>query len=155
MARHVGGAPASLGNRRAPEARARLRELVSDTKGSVTAEFAITVPAVLLVLGLVVGGVVLAAERVALTALVGDIARLEARGDFALAAARLGSFTGNPRIERSGDSRILCVTARAGPRAGLLAAVSVSARGCAARSVAAGWEANGAGTAATDVQGGA
>lgn len=153
MMGHVGGVATSPSEVRGTGPRVRLRAFVSDTRGSVTAEFAITIPAVLLVLGLVIGGVVLAAERVALTALVGDIARLEARGDIALAADRLGSFTGNPRIQRTGDSRILCVTARAGPRAGLLAAVAVSARGCAARSISADWEANGAESVASGVRG--
>lgn len=121
-----------------------LRALGPDQRGTITAEFAITVPAVLLVLGLVVGSVQLAAEQVALTALAGDVARLEARGDRALAADRLARFSGNPRVERSGDSRILCVTAIAGPRAGLLAAIAVRARGCAARSIPARWGAEGA-----------
>lgn len=121
-----------------------LRDLASDRRGSVTAEFAITVPAVLLVLGLVIGSVQLAAERVSLTALAGDVARLEARGDAALAAARIASFTGNPRLARSGGSEVLCVEASSGPRAGVLSAVSVTGRGCAARSAAAG-DYNGAG----------
>lgn len=115
-----------------------LRDLASDRRGSVTAEFAITVPAVLLVLGLVIGSVQLAAERVSLTALAGDIARLEARGDAALAAARLARFSGNPRVTRSGGSGVLCVEASSGARTGILSVVSVTGRGCAARSAAAG-----------------
>lgn len=106
--------------------------LVADSRGSVTAEFAITVPAVLLVLGLVVGSVQIAAQRVSLTALAGDLARLEARGDSALAAARLESFSGDPRISLDGDGRVLCVTASSGPKAGLLATLSVTGHGCAA-----------------------
>lgn len=115
-----------------------LSALAADRRGSVTAEFAITVPTVLLVLGLVVGSVQLAAQRVSLTALAGDVARLEARGDSALAAARLSSVTGSIRITRNDDGRVLCVAATMGPDAGILAALSVTGRGCAAKSEAVG-----------------
>lgn len=124
-------------------ARTMFRELLADTRGSVTAEFAITIPAVLLVLGLVIGSVQLAAQRVSVTSLAGDLARLEARGDDTLAAERLRSFTGNPEVERLGDARILCVRVTTGPRSGILAAVAVSALGCAARSSEGGWRAGG------------
>lgn len=93
-------------------------------------------PAVLLVLGLVIGSVQISAERVALTALAGDVARLEARGDGALAAARVRSFAGDAVLERSAGGGILCVTARTVPRAGLLAAIAVAGSGCAAMSEA-------------------
>ena len=109
-----------------------MRRFWADERGTVTAEFAIGVPAVLLVLGLVVGALQLSAERVALTALAGDLARLEARGDGALAEQRLARYAGTPSIERSSDGRVLCVEAEAGPRAGLLAALTVTGSGCAA-----------------------
>lgn len=103
-----------------------------DDRGAITAEFAITLPVVLLVLGLVIASVQLSAHRVALTGLAGDIARLEARGDAALAAERLERFTGNPRVVRSEDGRVLCVDVTVAPESGLLAALSVTGRGCAA-----------------------
>lgn len=108
------------------------RTLRADERGSITAEFAITVPAVLVVLAVIVGGVQLAGQQAGLTALAGDLARLEARGDSALAAARRQNFTGNPVIERRETGGVLCVTARASPRTGMLAAVTIEAAGCAA-----------------------
>ena len=115
------------------------RSLRADERGSITAEFAITVPAVLVVLAVIVGGVQLAGQQAGLTALAGDLARLEARGDSALAAARLRSFGGQPVVERHETGGVLCVTARASPRSGLLAAVTVTASGCAAISEPTEW----------------
>lgn len=113
-----------------------LRELRVDERGTVTAEFAVTVPAVLLVLGLVVGAVQLSAQRVALTGLAGDVARLEARGDAGLAVARISRYVASPTISRSNDGRILCVSATTGPKAGILSALRVTGTGCAAVSEA-------------------
>lgn len=90
------------------------------------------VPAVLLVLGIAIGGIHLAAQRVALTSLAGELARLEARGDVALAAAHLARASGSPQVERASHGDLYCVTVRSRPPRGLLAAISVSARSCAA-----------------------
>ena len=103
----------------------------------MTAEFAITIPVVLLVLGIVIGGIHLAAERVALISLAGDVARLEARGDSSLAALRIASDGRSAAIRRENDGRVLCVEATSAPRPGLLAAIQVRGRGCAALSAAA------------------
>lgn len=113
----------------------RLRRLLSEEDGTITAEFAITIPAVLLVLAIVLGGVALAAERVALVAVAGDIARLEARGDFALAASRLASETNAPTLTRTQEGNILCVVATKASKPGLLRGITVTGRGCAARTI--------------------
>lgn len=102
-------------------------------RGAVTAEFAITIPAVLLVLGIAIGGIHLAAQRIALTSLTAEIARLEARGDHASASARIAAATGSPEITRALESDVLCVTARASPSRGLLAPLTITAISCAAR----------------------
>lgn len=107
------------------------RQFARDERGSVTAEFALTIPVMLLVLGLAVGSVYLAAERVSLVSLAGEVARLEARGDTVLAAARLAEHP-EAGIARTNDGRMLCVTAVSKPAAGVLAVISVSGRGCAA-----------------------
>ena len=109
-----------------------IRALASDTRGSVTAEFAVTIPAVLLILGVVIGSVQIAAARVSLTALAGELARLEARGDTVLAEARLESFTGNPEMERSAASGVLCITVRGQRGGGVLSAFAATGYGCAA-----------------------
>lgn len=105
---------------------------LGDERGAVTAEFAIAVPAVLLVLCLVIGAINLSAERVALAGLTGDLARLEARGDRALAAERLAGFGGSPEIAAERRGGLLCVRARSSSGLGLPAALSVSVEACAA-----------------------
>lgn len=113
-----------------------LRALRGD-RGSVTAEFALTVPAVILVLGLMIGGIQLSAERVSLVSLAGEIARLEARGDAALAANRIAALPKAPTISRANDGKVLCVTVASAGR-GVLSAIHISATGCAAISEALG-----------------
>lgn len=110
---------------------ARAKGLRNDG-GTVTAEFAITLPAVLVILAVVLGGVYLAAERVALVTLAGEVARLEARGDTELAAARIAGERSTPAITRQNDGRVLCVTAASSSRSGPLGGITVTGRGCAA-----------------------
>lgn len=90
------------------------------------------VPAVLVVLGLVIGGIVIATNRLTLAAAAADIARLEARGDSALANERLTAAGAGLNIERDQRGQLLCVTIRASPRSGLLGAIGITGTGCAA-----------------------
>ena len=105
-----------------------------DDRGAVTAEFAIVLPTALLVLGFILGGVLLGAHRVALTSAAADVARLEARGDAALAAERLGQLPGDTQVSRADKGGLACVTLRAAPGSGPLRALTVAATACAARS---------------------
>jgi len=89
-------------------------------------------PVLLAVLLIAVGAVLLAGHRVALTAAATEAARLEARGDGAAAEARLSALRGTVAVARSRDGPLLCLTLRAHPGSGALAAVELSARGCAA-----------------------
>lgn len=123
--------------------RGALADLLVEERGAVTAEFALVVPAALIVLALVLGGLGLSAERVALTGLAGDLARLEARGDHAIANERLAGFGSSPRIERERRGELLCLTAASTSLPGPLAALvgvgsggpfAVSATACAALS---------------------
>jgi len=100
----------------------------------VTAEFAIVLPAVLLVLTLAIGAILLATHRIVLTSAAADIARLEARGDTAGASARIAGLEGPTSITRTVRGRLHCVRLSSNPLRGLLARVSVSAQACAARS---------------------
>lgn len=101
-------------------------------RGAVSAEFAVLLPAVLVVLALVIGGILLATQRLTLTAAAAELARLEARGDEALAAVRLARLPAGTSVSRSRDGEVLCVTLGAAPGHGLLAVVRLTARGCAA-----------------------
>lgn len=114
-----------------------LAALARDVRGTVTAEFAVVLPAVVAVLGLVIGGVMIAADRVGLEAAASEAARLEARGDSAAANARIRAVGHRVKVSRIRGSQVLCLSLRAAPGEGLLGALSITGRGCAALSDAA------------------
>ncbi len=105
--------------------------------GSVTAEFAIVVPAVIVVFALVVGGIAHGRDALAVTAAAHQAARALARGDdrFQVRGSVLERLPGaTVVIDDSGGE--VCVTVRAlaasGVRAWLAAPV---ARACAPRDI--------------------
>lgn len=108
-----------------------LRSVWASERGTVTAEFAVVLPTVLVVLGLVVGGVYLAAHRLTLVSLSGEIARSEAREDGASAGPVLEHLGESVEVERERDGALHCVVLTSRPAQGLLAQVAVSARSCA------------------------
>lgn len=108
--------------------------LLSDERGTVTAEFAVVLPAVLVMLGLAIGGVFLASHRIVLVALAGEVARLEARGDLGQAQQRLAGAGSSIAVERERTEDLHCVVLRSQPAEGLLGAVRLEARACAAAS---------------------
>lgn len=110
----------------------RLRQILRGERGSVTAEFAVVVPAVLVVLGLSIGAVVLAAHRLTLSSAAVELARLEARGDVAAAGARLAALGDGVEVARSRDGPLLCIALAARRGAGALGLIHLGARGCAA-----------------------
>ena len=103
-----------------------------DDRGAVTAEFALVLPVALLVVGLVVGAIVLATHRVALTSTAWEVVRLEARGDGEQAAARVADLPAGTTVSREQRGLLRCVTLVSRPGAGLLAPLTVHATGCAA-----------------------
>lgn len=111
---------------------ARLRQVLADDRGSVTAEFAIALPAAMLVLGVAIGAIVLAAERVSLTSSAAEIARLEARGDTAAAQSQILRLPAKVSISRARHELLHCVQLRAAPRPGVLQGLTVEAQSCAA-----------------------
>lgn len=100
-------------------------------RGGSTAEFAIVLPVILVVVGIVVGALMLASIRVALVSGAHDIARLEARGDSALVSQRITTLPKGSSIEREHRGDLLCVNVSAAPGKGVLAALTVSGQGCA------------------------
>lgn len=102
-------------------------------RGSVTAEFVVVLPAVLLVLTLVIGAVMLVTQQLTLTSAAGDLARLEARGDTAAAAARLDGLSTPASAVRRSHGALLCIELSAHPGPGVLAAIEIRATGCAAQ----------------------
>ncbi|QYM77102.1 TadE family type IV pilus minor pilin [Leucobacter luti] len=100
----------------------------------MTAEFAIVLPVVVAVLGLVIGAVTLAAHRITLVSLAGEVARLEARGDTDAARVRLANLSAGTEITRDTRAGLHCVELRAAPMSGLLGGITIGAESCAARS---------------------
>lgn len=100
----------------------------ADDRGSVVAEFAVAMPAVLLVLVVAVGALAASARQVRLQDAVADAARLSARGEpeprvrEAVAAA-----VAEASVDISPRGDLVCVTASAPALLGL----RVSAAGCA------------------------
>ncbi|MGO1411440.1 MAG: TadE family type IV pilus minor pilin [Microbacterium sp.] len=121
-----GGAPRDL-RRRGAMARAGV---VGDQRGSVTAELAVALPAVVVVVTLAVGALTCAAAQVRLQDGAADAARLVARGDEARADGVVaGAVDGATHsVARSGD--LVCVTALADAQFGPVS-VPLTARSCA------------------------
>jgi hypothetical protein len=107
--------------------------LAGHDRGSAVAEFAVALPAVLLVLATVLGGVQLGTLQLRLQDAAADAARSLGRGDSALAVAtRMARQTPSAGWSVTRPAGLVCVhlTASAAPPAGLLG-LSVSATSCA------------------------
>lgn len=93
-------------------------------------------PAVLMVLVLSVGSIMLATQRLTLSSTAAQVARLEARGDNSAGGDVIGALVmrGGVAVHRSSEGRLHCVTLTASPIGGLLSTITVSGRGCAAKS---------------------
>jgi Flp pilus assembly protein TadG len=115
---------------RAWRRRSALRGLGGE-RGSVAAELAIALPAVLLALLLGIGALNAAAVQVSLQDVAADAARLLGRGEsVARAAGVIGAVDGaGMNSSTSGD--LVCVTASARVSVGRLVSIPLSARSCA------------------------
>lgn len=117
-------------------------------RGTVTAEFAVVLPGVLLVLALCLGAVNVIGQQIALGSLAASGARMLARGDDVGAVrARVASAAPGARLTQSSDGSFVCVTleraARFGPVG--LGALALSAHDCALAGDAGPVDAGGAG----------
>ena len=102
-------------------------------RGSVAAEFAVAMPAVLLVLMTALGGVQLAGLQLRAQDAAADAARSYARGDPAgLVAARLARQLPGARVARSGRGDLVCARVTAAPSGPIARlGIRVSASSCA------------------------
>src|SRR5690606_25593555 len=118
-------------NVRSPS-RARHRSPIRGERGSVTAEFAAVIPAVLLVLACCLGAVQVATLQLRLQDAAAVAARALARGDSVAVDSLVVGATASAKRE----GPYVCVTARVSSSigGGLLGAISLSARSCAAAS---------------------
>lgn len=102
--------------------------------GSVTAEFAALVPAVLLVLAFCLGGVQVVGQQLRMTDAAADAARSLARGDGRpAAAARVRTTVGDVTMRVEGRGGFVCVRLESAAEfaPGAAVGVTVHARGCA------------------------
>lgn len=100
----------------------------------MTAEFAVALPSVVLVLALCLGAVNVIGQQIALGSLASSGARMLARGDDPAAVrARVASAAPGVSLSQTSDGAFVCVAlarnARFGPVG--LGALDLSARGCA------------------------
>ena len=110
-----------------------LGAVLHDTRGSVTAEFAVTLPAVVALVALCIGGIGLAAHQLRLTSLAADLVRVEARGEGSPSTTNtLGTGV---VVSRTVADGILCVRLASNPGAGVLSAITIRSQACALRSI--------------------
>jgi Flp pilus assembly protein TadG len=87
-----------------------------DDRGSITAEFAVAVPAVLLVLATMLGGVQAAGLQLRLQDAAADAARSLGRGeDAAAVAGRAAEQVTGAELERHAQGELICVRLTAAP----------------------------------------
>ena len=107
--------------------------ILRDQRGSVVAEFAVAMPAVLLVLAVLLGGIQLAGLQLRAQDAAADAARSWARGESgAVVAGHLSQQLPGARASRSSRGDLVCATVRASARgAAARLGVSVAASACA------------------------
>jgi hypothetical protein len=110
-----------------------VRARVRREHGSAVAEFAVALPAVLLVLGMVLGGIQLGALQVRVQDAAADAARSLGRGDSAsVVAARLGRQVPGARWSSTRSGALVCAHLEASAAgAAALLGLAVSATSCA------------------------
>lgn len=104
---------------------------VSGEHGSVTAELAIALPAVALVLGLCLSGLQVAGQQIRLQDVAALAARSIARGDGA--ASVVGRLMPGATVDRSSDGDLVCaiLSVRSGGPVVPLAGLTLTATSCA------------------------
>lgn len=101
-----------------------------DDRGSVSAEFAVALPALLVVIALGVGALTAGSAHVRLQDAAADAARLVARGEPDRAASVVGSAVPGATAGIAGGAELVCVTASADVRVAAFT-IPVSAKSCA------------------------
>ena len=107
--------------------RARSSSALSD-RGSVTAEFAAVVPAVILLLACCLAALQIAGQQLRLQDAAADVSRSIARGGGSSEAARVGAAVS---VTQNGDLVCARLSARSRSPAGVLLGLTLSASSCA------------------------
>lgn len=110
----------------------RFRKLCGDDRGSVAAEFAVALPAVLLIVVLAVGAMHAQAERIVLQDAASDAARLIARGeDGGRADALIAKAVPGGGLSIAPNGDLVCVRASAPVRVFPGVLIDITASACA------------------------
>jgi Flp pilus assembly protein TadG len=110
--------------------RSRFRvESAGRERGSVTAEFAVVLPAVVMVLVVALSGLQVAGQQLRLQSATVDAARLLARGDGG-ASSLVSRAVRGAQLTQSTRGDLVCVEARAPTSVGVLFALTISASAC-------------------------
>jgi Flp pilus assembly protein TadG len=103
-----------------------------EATGSVTAEFAVALPAVIVVLACCLGAVQIASHQVRLSDAAADAARTLARGDsIGVVEARAQRVAGTVELTTSTSGDFICVELSASAGPAVLAGLRIRASGCA------------------------
>ncbi|RRD35130.1 pilus assembly protein [Leucobacter sp. OH2974_COT-288] len=111
--------------------RERFAAAAGDERGSVTAEFALVLPAVLLVFAVLITGIAAGAKQISVTAAAAEIARLEAREDDGAASTYIAGLPADFSISRATSNGMLCVTVAQRGSVGIRQLVQVRGHSCA------------------------
>ena len=97
----------------------------------MTAEFALVIPAVIVVLGCCLGAFQVASTQLRLESAAAVAARTLARGgDTGVAASRAATVSAGVRLERQDRGDLVCAQARTSAGLGLLGTINLSATSC-------------------------
>lgn len=110
-----------------------MRRVSRGEEGSVAAEFAVTLPALLLVLALGIGALAAGGQSVRLQDAAADAARLIARADDEGRARAVADAAGAAAFSVSHEGDLVCVTVASPVRLGVVptGGFEISARSCA------------------------
>ena len=119
-----------------PGVRARLVRLlrrVDDERGSATVEFAMTMPALILVVSFVAASLGVTSQSVRLADAAAVVARQTARGDRGSVGSTLARLAPGAAVSESVTADLVCVDLRRQVRLGLVGEVALASRSCAPR----------------------
>jgi hypothetical protein len=107
-----------------------MRSRFSSDLGSVTAEFAAAMPAVVLVLAFAIGAIGLGGEQLRLQGAAFEAARMVGRGESG-ALGRVQSVSPGATVSTHASGQSICVEARATVALGVISGIALSATSCA------------------------
>ena len=99
-------------------------------RGSVSAEFAVAVPAIAVIIALAIGALTAGSTHVRLQDAAADAARLAARGEADRASGLIAHAVSGARVDFASAGELICVTAQANVRIAVFT-VPLSAHSCA------------------------